>query len=158
MTRHRVSPLPAVPDFLDTVAERIWRAWWQAEEPDPGPIAARLRPGLRGDALPQALVSHRGETYLGHVLLIESDLDERPPLTPWLAALWVEPEQRGRGVATQLQEEGACLAASRGFAEAHLCARPALRGFYAGRGWHLAETSVGAEELDVFRRRLPGGA
>ncbi|PZP47689.1 MAG: GNAT family N-acetyltransferase [Azospirillum brasilense] len=154
----RVSPLPAVPDFLEVVAERIWRAWWQAEKPDPGPIAARLRPGLRGGALPQALVAHRDGTYLGHVLLIDSDLAERPALAPWLAALWVEPEWRGRGIATRLLAEGARLAEGRGFAEVHLCARPALRGFYAGNGWQLAETSVGVEGLDVFRRRLPGAA
>ena len=87
MTEGCVSPLRTVPGFLGTVAERIWRAWWQEEEPDPGPIAARLRQGLHDDALPQALVAHRDGHYLGHVLLIESDLAERPALTPWLAAL-----------------------------------------------------------------------
>ena len=53
-----ISDLRQCPEFFDTVAERIWRAWW---EPDGHPLAyiqARLRENLNGSLIPFALVAH----------------------------------------------------------------------------------------------------
>ncbi|MEJ7011468.1 GNAT family N-acetyltransferase [Sinorhizobium meliloti] len=36
--------------------------------------------------------------------MIENDLDDRPQYTPWIAALWVEPDMRRRGIAAKLME------------------------------------------------------
>src|SRR5882724_2237604 len=80
--------------FQHSVANRIWEAWWRpnghsAEEifDGVGTIAAAI-------GFPFALVAHAGNEYLGHVLGIASDLTTRPDLTPWAAALWVDPAHR----------------------------------------------------------------
>jgi GNAT superfamily N-acetyltransferase len=45
-----------------------------------------------------------GDTPAGTVNLIVNDDPERPHLTPWLAALYVDPPFRGRGHATRLSK------------------------------------------------------
>ncbi|MGH0361433.1 GNAT family N-acetyltransferase [Sinorhizobium meliloti] len=47
-------------------------------------------------------------------MLIENDLDDRPQYTPWIAALWVEPDMRRRGIAAKLMEAARKQASARG--------------------------------------------
>ncbi|MGH0283482.1 GNAT family N-acetyltransferase [Sinorhizobium meliloti] len=46
--------------------------------------------------------------------MIENDLDDRPQYTPWIAALWVEPDMRRRGIAAKLMEAARKQASARG--------------------------------------------
>ncbi|WP_318854340.1 GNAT family N-acetyltransferase (plasmid) [Sinorhizobium meliloti] len=46
--------------------------------------------------------------------MIENDLDDRPQYTPWIAALWVEPDMRRRGIAAKLMEAARKRASARG--------------------------------------------
>jgi hypothetical protein len=70
-----LSNLTQVPHFADTVADRGWRAWWTNSGKGLATYRLGLEPMLQGDAIPMAFVAHRGDTYLGSVLLIENDLD-----------------------------------------------------------------------------------
>jgi hypothetical protein len=84
-----ISDLRQRPEFFDSVADRIWQAWW---EPNGYPLAyieTRLKENLQDTPIPLALVAHDGKSLLGTASLIASDLDERPELTPWVAAVWV---------------------------------------------------------------------
>ncbi len=82
--------------------------------------------------------------------MIASDLEERPQLTPWVAAVWVEPRARSRGVGGALVERAARDCFALGIARAYLCARPALSGFYERLGWIAVERDVGKHGLTVF--------
>ena len=94
-----ISDLRQRPEFLDTVADRIWQAWWKDSGHALSYISRRLRDeNLNADPIPFALIAHDDKSLLGTASVIVSDLAERPHLTPWVAAVWVEPHARQRGV------------------------------------------------------------
>lgn len=91
------------PEHLPEIARRIHEEWWAGK---PGhtveTMAARLATASHRDAVPLSLVALIDESPVGTVNLVENDNDERPDLSPWLAALLVWPEQRGLGIGSQL--------------------------------------------------------
>jgi GNAT superfamily N-acetyltransferase len=147
-----ISDLRQRPEFFGTVADRIWQAWWEADGHPLDYIAGRLQENMDTSPIPFALVAHDGETFLGTASVIASDLAERPQLTPWVAAVWVEPEARGRGIGAALVDRAALDCFALGVARAYLCARPPMSGFYQGSGWTIVERKVGPHDLSVFIR------
>jgi GNAT superfamily N-acetyltransferase len=145
-----ISDLRQRPEFFDTVADRIWRAWWKEVGYPLDYITGRLNENLNAEPIPIALVAHDSAKFLGTVSVIASDLEERPQFTPWVAALWVEPHARSRGVGAALVGRAAHDCFALGIGRAHLCARPARSGFYEKLGWIPIETDVGEHRLTVF--------
>ncbi|SHI75947.1 GNAT family N-acetyltransferase [Wenxinia saemankumensis] len=144
----RISPLSVRPDFADAVADRGWRAWWSESGLSLAGYRALLDPMIASRDYPAALVAHEGGAYRGSVLLIEDDLAARPGLTPWIAALWVDPAHRRQGLAGRLIGAAREQAARAGFPTCHLCATPDKAAFYLARGFARLERDV--EGLDVF--------
>lgn len=147
-----ISDLRQRPEFFDSVADRIWRAWW---EPNGHPltyITGRLEENLRNTPIPLALLAHNGNTFLGTASVIASDLDERPGLTPWVAAVWVEERARGHGIGAALVDAAGRAAFALGFPRVYLCARTRMTSFYERLGWTLIEHGVGPHQLGVFIR------
>jgi GNAT superfamily N-acetyltransferase len=152
-----ISDLRQRPEFCDTVADRIWQAWW---EPDDYPldfISGRLRENMSAAPIPFALVAHDGERFLGTASVIASDLAERPQMTPWVAAVWVEQEARRHGVGAALVDRAARECFALGVSRAYLCARPRLSRFYEGLGWTAFERKVGPHQMSVFVREAVRG-
>jgi GNAT superfamily N-acetyltransferase len=147
-----ISDLRQRPEFFDTVADRIWRFSWKDAGYPLTYISGRLQENLNAEPIPIALVAHSGAEFLGTASVIASDLEERPQLTPWVAAVWVEPRARSRGVGGALVERAARDCFALGNARAYLCARPALTGFYELLGWIAIERDVGERGLTVFIR------
>lgn len=144
----QVSNLRHYPAFADTIADRGWHAWWTESGVPLEDYRAHLTPMLEQDRIPSALVAHDEDHYIGSVLLIENDLDERPDYAPWIAALWVEPEFRRKGIAAQLIARSRELAAELGYDTCYLCASPDKRAYYMKQGFTLLEEDVAG--LDVF--------
>jgi GNAT superfamily N-acetyltransferase len=150
-----ISDLRQRPEFFDSVADRIWRAWW---EPNGYPLATirrRLEENLQDTPIPLALVAHDGSSFLGTASVIASDLDERPDLTPWVAAVWVEERARSQGIGAALVDAAAHASFTLGFRRTYLCARARMTRFYEGLGWTLIERRVGPHQLNVFIRQSP---
>jgi GNAT superfamily N-acetyltransferase len=145
-----ISDLRQRPEFFDTVADRIWRAWWKEIGTPVDYISGRLHENMNAEPLPIALVAHDGAEFLGTSSVITSDLEQRPQLTPWVAAVWVDPQHRTRGVGSALVERATRDCFALGIARAHLCARPALTEFYQRLGWIPIERGVGEHSLTVF--------
>ena len=149
-----ISDLRKRPEFFDTVADRIWRASWKDAGYPLDYITGRLHENLNAEPLPIALVAHNAAEFLGTASVIASDLEERPQLTPWVAAVWVEPHSRSRGVGGALVERAARDCFALGIARAYLCARPVLTGFYERLGWTAVERDVGGRgRVDRYFRR-----
>ncbi len=143
------------PDLLDTLADRITAAFWAPS--DRTWIADGLREHLsRAEPLPCALlaVDEPDGRYRGSALVIPNDLDERPDLTPWLAALWVDEDARERGIGALLVEAAISAAADAGVSCLYLASRRGREAFYGKRGWRLLETEVGRHRLSVMKYPL----
>ena len=147
-----ISDLRQYPEFFDIVADRIWRAWWKPHGHPLEDIRGRLMENMNAERIPLALVAHDRGEFLGTASMIASDLEERPRLTPWVAAVWVEPHARRRGVGAALVDRAAEACFALGIARAYLCARPERTGFYQRLGWTLVEQDVGPFHLGVFIR------
>ena len=87
--------------------------------------------------------------------MIEDDLTDRPALTPWLAAVWVDEAKRRQGIAAALLDEGVRRAGTLGVERLYLNSLPALQPFYIGLGWRIVEEGVGTHRLTVYERPTP---
>jgi N-acetylglutamate synthase-like GNAT family acetyltransferase len=153
-----ISDLRQCPEFFDAVADRIWQAWWRADGYPLDYISGRLRENLEATPIPFALVAHDGEAFLGTTSVIASDLAERPQLTPWVAAVWVEPPARGRGVGGALVNRATQDCFALGVGRVYLYALPQRSTFYEGLGWIPIERDVGPHRQSVFIRDATAGA
>jgi predicted N-acetyltransferase YhbS len=133
---------------LLTVADRIWSASWQGRAARED-ILERLQNVCLSDN-ECALCALDGERFAGTVLVIASDLDERPQYSPWVAALWVEPAYRQRGIGAKLVQSALAEAWRAGNRTAYLCAHEVRRDYYVRLGWTEIERDVGSDRLCVF--------
>ena len=147
-----ISDLRRRPEFFDTVADRIWRAWWKPDNYPLDHISGRLQDNMTNTPIPLALVAHDGAAFLGTASVIASDIEERPQLTPWIAAVWVEPHARQRGIGGALVSRATQDCFALGVSRAHLCARPERSAFYEGLGWIPIERNIGPHRMIVFIR------
>jgi N-acetylglutamate synthase-like GNAT family acetyltransferase len=147
-----ISDLRQRPEFFDTVAKRIWQAWWKADGHPFGYISSRLRENLKATPIPFALVAHDGEAFLGTASVIASDLAERPQFTPWVAAVWVEPQAHQRGVGAALVDRAVQDCFALGITRAFLCARPQRSDYYEKLGWTPIERDVGQHRMSILIR------
>lgn len=147
-----ISDLRQRPEFFDTVAGRIWRAWWEDAGYPLGYIAGRLRENVEPTPIPFALVAHDGETFLGTASVIASDLAERPQFTPWVAAVWVEPQARRHGIGTALVDRAMRDGFALGVDRLYLCARAQRSGYYERLGWTVIERDIGPRQMNVLAR------
>jgi predicted N-acetyltransferase YhbS len=102
----RIEHLHDHPEQFPTVAHWIHREFWVGREGhSPERMEARLRTAADPDRIPLSLLALVDGVPAGTVNLVENDDEERPQLTPWLAALLVVPEHREKGVGSQLVRE-----------------------------------------------------
>jgi GNAT superfamily N-acetyltransferase len=89
-----------------------------------------------GRDVPTAWVALLGRQPVGCVSLIERNMDTHPELSPWLAALFVVPEERGRGIGTSLTRRCEEQAEALGYPLLYLYTQ-AGQEFYLRLGWSL---------------------
>jgi GNAT superfamily N-acetyltransferase len=155
-----ISDLRDQPQFRDAVADRVWRTWWRERGVPLDELRAWVDVSLDPSPIPMALVAHEGDVFAGTASVIVCDLAERSQFTPWVAALWVEPEFRMRRVGHALVARAAAIAFAESAPTVYLCAREHLHGFYQRQGWTLQERDIGEHRLGLFRREAsqPGTA
>ncbi len=151
---YSIHDLKAAPQFLPVVADRIWQEWWRPDGRSLGDVEAALGDIVAAKDFPLTLVAARGETFLGTVTGIASDIPARPDLGPCLAALWVEPSARGQGIGMALSSALLERLTSQGHRYVFLSAKPTMRTYYLLSGWTMIESDVDAEHQDVYVREL----
>ena len=91
------------------------------------------------EIVPHALVAETADgNPLGTVSLVECDYAPRNNLSPWLADLYVAPEQRNRGVGSALVKQLELWALHNGIETLYLITRY-REDFYRRLGWTLFE-------------------
>jgi len=139
------------PEHLPFVAGWIYREFWADK---PGYSVATFV-GLLGDAtdpdrIPLSLLALWEGEPAGTVNLIACDSTRRPDLTPWLAALVVRPEYRGRGIGSALVRR--CCDEARRLGHRELYLGTDIPGFYEPLGARVFESFP--DNLRILRVEL----
>jgi GNAT superfamily N-acetyltransferase len=147
-----ISDLREKPGFFDVVADRIWRAFWHHNGYPVQRVTDPLRDSLDPAPLPATLVAHAGGLFLGTASVVLCDEASRPQYSPWIAAVWVEPDHRKSGIAAALVEQAAQTAFMLGAGRLHLAASKFRRAFYEKRGWTMCEENVPGYGMHILTR------
>jgi GNAT superfamily N-acetyltransferase len=151
-----ISDLRDRPDFAATVADRVWRAFWKKDGHPLELLTGLVHQNFGPGPIPTALVAHEGERFLGTVSIIASDEEARPQYTPWVAALWVEPEHRRRGIGALLVEKAVLFAFNTGAERVYLLSRAHRCAFYKGLGWIVLEVDAPEDGMFILSRTAYG--
>ncbi len=85
-----------------------------------------------------ALIAKLGHEPIGTCLLVESEIEPKHDVSPWLAGLFVVPEHRRRGAGAVLVRAIEDQARLRGASRLYLYTTAAA-GFYARLGWAVLD-------------------
>jgi predicted N-acetyltransferase YhbS len=140
------------PTHRPVVASWIYEAFWFGQDGfSPEFFEERLAEASDPDNIPLSLLALEQGEPVGTVNLIVNDDPARPHLTPWLAALYVDPAFRGRGHAKgltrRLLNEAARLDCPAVYLGTH------IPRFYAPFGAEIHEAV--AEDFWILRIPLP---
>jgi predicted N-acetyltransferase YhbS len=109
------------PEHLDRAAHWIYDEFWATTNVHtPDSLAGYFRQATRADAIPLSLLAFWDGEPAGTINLIENDDDKRRHLRPWLAALYVAPGHRHRGIGSTLVRTLQQHAAALGIATLYL--------------------------------------
>ncbi len=133
-------------EYLADHADRIETlARWHHEEwqhLNPGDTVeqrkARMSEHLGRRRIPTTFVALEGDTLLGSACLLADDMHQYRDLTPWLASVFVAPEQRGRGVGSAVVRRVVEEARALDVKTLYLYT-PDRESFYARMGWSIHE-------------------
>ena len=143
------------PDFIPTLAHWHHREWAYLR-PDESleSRTTRLGNSCGHREIPTVIIAFTDETLLGSAALVDHDMETRMNLSPWLAGVFVSPEQRRRGIGSALVQRVIEEATGLGVQRLYLYS-PSAQQFYARRGWLLVERTsyrgvdVAVMSLDV---------
>ncbi|MFD1957564.1 GNAT family N-acetyltransferase [Paenibacillus thailandensis] len=83
----------------------------------------------------------KNESIIGTYALLRNDLFSRQDIFPWLACLYVSPEQRGRKIGSQLMKHALQETEKKGHSKLSLCTD--LNGYYEKYGWiHITNAFI----------------
>lgn len=88
----------------------------------------------KNDTIPMSFAAIIDELPVGTISLFENDLKTMPDIGPWIAAVYVAPGYRGRGIASELVAHACYQAARLGYTELYLRTETA-QGLYEKLGW-----------------------
>ena len=90
-------------DFIPTLAQWHHCEWAYLRPGDSLEArTARLRGSCGHREIPTVIVSFTGGTLLGSAMLVAHDMDTRMELSPWLAGVFVAPDNRRHGIGAAL--------------------------------------------------------
>jgi predicted N-acetyltransferase YhbS len=134
-----IEALAARPEHLPTVAQWIYGQWWsQVPGASVGTLCAMLREGLTLAPVPLTLLATSGQHPVGTVSVLAHDVGTEPwaAMSPWLAALYVIPTARRRGVGAALIEAALARAAAFAAGSVYLLTTD-QEAYYARLGWKI---------------------
>jgi GNAT superfamily N-acetyltransferase len=146
---HEVVDLRNQPGHVAIVADRLWHAWWRDTGHSLSQVQALVRASLQPGTIPSCLVATGADgRFAGTASLIAHDMDARPHYTPWIAAVWVEPDARGTGLGSRLVTAAARIGFEAGIERIFLYTDRETGPFYEKMGWLRIEADV--EGSDIF--------
>lgn len=104
--------------------------------------------------IPQTLIALERDTLVGTASIVADDMSTREEFTPWLAAVYVAPEFRNRGIGSKLVRAAIQEARNLGLERLYLFT-PDRMSFYARLGWRVLEcTEFRGETVTIMLYEL----
>jgi GNAT superfamily N-acetyltransferase len=135
----RIVPIAEHLEWVSTIARWHWEEWGHH---DPAGSLQSWTAGLaqrtHAAAIPTTFVAIDGDLPIGSACLVEHDMLTRPDLSPWLAGVFVVPEQRRRGIGSALVKHATTAAVAFVAPTLFLYTNGSER-VYAKLGWRVRE-------------------
>ncbi|WP_286985742.1 GNAT family N-acetyltransferase [Halomonas sp.] len=153
-----IERLSAASQQLDRVADWTFDAWGHLHpEADIDGWRQAVAQMCGPAGVPSVFVAMKEGQALGTASLSPDDMSIRRELSPWLASVYVPPEQRGQGLASALVRRVEREARDHGIEWLHLYT-PDQQSLYRRLGWEeLEELDYLGERVTIMRRRLIDG-
>lgn len=134
-----ISYLADCPAYLPTVSAWVFGEWGAHT---PGATVADVTRKFSGhldrDRIPLTLIAFLDGEPAGTASIFVHDLDVRPGLSPWLAAVYVAPAYRKQGIGSELVKAVEAAAQRLQIDRLYLFT-PDQEHFYARLGWSVVE-------------------
>jgi len=138
----RISYLADRPELAAQLIPGLLEHWsYVFPNQTPADRAAKFNAHLNREDLPIAWVAHDGDLALGTAALRKTDLEGREDLGPWLGGVFVSPNHRGRGIASDLCRVVEDKAHAQGVARLYLFTH-GQESLYNRLGWSVVERTV----------------
>jgi len=144
--------LSECPEHLLAVGTWIYEQWWKRRNKSSEAVLGWLRTHTAQDRIPFTVVAVVGGNPVGSCSVIENDCVHRPQYAPWVAAVYVKPEFRRRGVASKLLREAARIGARVPVEGLYIDCHVKTVPVYERSGWTILEREVGDKDSVVMFR------
>ncbi len=149
-----IKQLCECPEYLTEVGDWIYHEWWSRAHKSPEVVYNLLREHIVKDQVPFTVIAFADGVPVGSCSIIENDCVHRPQYTPWVAAVFVKPEMRKRGVASAVLQEAAVIATRSGIAGLYIDCHVRTVRVYEKNGWAIHEREVGDKDSVVMLRKI----
>lgn len=135
----KITYLANHPQHVSTVAKWIFDEWGH-ESPNTTLESLKERFGshLNRNVVPLTLLAMESDRPFGTASLVIHDMNDHLELSPWLTAVYVLPDQRGKGIGSKLVKSIELLSAHLDVEKLYLFT-PDRESFYIRLGWTLKE-------------------
>jgi len=135
----KVGLLADHPHAISTLARWVYDEWGHLmPHVTLDMLIGEFRARTARHAIPETFVALENDEIVGMASLVEDDMGTRPELTPWLAAVYVLPEFRSRGIGLTLVKAAIEEAKALGVERLYLFTPDRVR-FYSRLGWKVIE-------------------
>ena len=134
----KILPLNEVPHFAAQITDWLWRAFGEGIPREF--YASIVQSSLNGADFPVTFVALENGFAVGTAGFWRCDLISRQDLYPWLAALYIDEDARGRGISEALQQHVINYARQRGYNRLWLWST--FAGYYERFGWQFNEEAL----------------
>lgn len=145
------------PEHIMLVATWLRDEWsYLAPNRTPEDVASQIEHHCQYDALPITFLCFLDGQPIGTAGLHLYDMHTHPYIQHWLAAVYIVPEQRGKGYGKQMTQIATDTAFELGVTDLYL-ATPDKCAWYESFGWQFIETAAYNEFLTVsiMKRSAP---
>jgi GNAT superfamily N-acetyltransferase len=146
--------LSECPEHVETLGLWIYEEWWSRRCNLPEVVFSWLRTHAKLDTVPYSVIALVDGKPAGSCCVIENDCIHRPQYAPWVAAVYVRPDFRRRGIASMILQEAASVAARARIKGLFIDCLAGTAPVYEKSGWAIHEREVGDKESVVMLRRI----
>jgi len=149
--RMKITYLANYPEHVSTIAKWVMDQWGHES---PGsmlePLEKKFRGNMNRNTVSLTLLAIDEDRPLGTASLMVHDMKDHRELSPWLAAVYVLPDQRRKGIGSKLVKSIELLATNLQVEKLYLFT-PDRESFYARMGWTVFERTSYHEKDVVIK-------